>query len=90
MTRDRRHHKRIITYRSRVGDGDEVREVDYGSAAEAIHFACRDLQQERREPIEILEDGVQIYDRAAIEKECEKHEIVLPQPGDELEGPDSD
>lgn len=70
MARDRRSEKRVTVYRAEVTDSDELWEVEYEAVAEALHFACRDLRQGRRRPLEILEDGVVVYDAAGISEAC--------------------
>lgn len=80
--KDRRSQKRVIVYRSSVPGENEVREVRYDAVADALHFACRDLREGRREPIEIVEDGVRIYDSEAIAEECESREVRLPDPAE--------
>ncbi|HUE96356.1 MAG TPA: hypothetical protein VMN39_06830 [Longimicrobiaceae bacterium] len=70
MNRDRRHQTRVIVYRAKVDDAEEPYEAEYSAIADALHFACRDLRESRRVPIEILEDGVTIYDAAGIAAAC--------------------
>jgi hypothetical protein len=70
MTRDRRAQKRVVLYRARVPDEEELYEVAYESVADALHFACRDLRTERRKPLAIVEDGIVVMDAARIEAEC--------------------
>lgn len=70
MSKDRRQKKRVVVYRFRVRDTDEPREVEYPAIADALHFACRDLRDGRRIPIEIVEDGVQVHDAESIDEEC--------------------
>ena len=72
MTRDRRERPRVIVYRAEVQDSTEHYEVEYEAVADALHFACRDLREGRRKPLEIVEDGVQVYDAARIAAECEE------------------
>ena len=73
---DRRSKQRVVVYRARTPDG-ALHEVEYESLADAFHFACRDLRAGRREPIEILEDGVLSMDAAGIARRCEeeRHEM---------------
>lgn len=74
MERDRRSEKRVTVYRAEVpGRPDEWR-VEYESVADALHFACRDLRERRRRPIEIVEDGVRVYDAEGIAAECRRIE----------------
>lgn len=70
MASDRRSKKRVIVYRARIAEGGGLWEVEYAAVADALHFACRDLREGRRDPIEILEDGVRVYDRDAMAREC--------------------
>lgn len=70
MARDRRTQKRVILYRAALPDSDEIHEVEYPAISDALHFACHDLRDGRRRPIEILEDGVQVHDADAIGREC--------------------
>ena len=70
MPGDRRSERRITVYRADVPDSDELWEVEYEAVAEAIHFACRDLREGRRIPREIIDDGVLLYDAAAIAELC--------------------
>ena len=70
MNRDRRAKKRVIVYRAAIPDSSEIWEVEYEAVADALHFACRDLRENRRAPIEILEDGARIYDAEGIERAC--------------------
>ena len=65
-TRDRRITERVAVYRARISNSDEIREVEYESTSDALHFACRDLREGRRTPLSISEDGVLIYDAEAI------------------------
>ena len=62
----------MIVYRAEVPGTNELWEVEYDAVADALHFACRDLREGRRRPIEILEDGVQVYDAEAIATTCEE------------------
>jgi hypothetical protein len=70
MVHDQRSRKRITVYRAEIPDSAEIWEVRYDAIADALHFACRDLRSGRRRPIEILEDGVRIYDADAIASAC--------------------
>jgi hypothetical protein len=72
MSTDRRSTKRVIVYRAELPDSSELWEVEYDGVSDALHFACRDLREQRRRPIEILEDGVQVYDADAIAAACEE------------------
>lgn len=62
----------MIVYRAKVPGEDELWEVEYDAIADALHFACRDLREGRRSPIEILEDGVQVHDAEGITGACEE------------------
>ena len=70
MTRDRRSQKRVVVYRAEVTETGELWEVEYGAVGDALHFACRDLRENRRRPIEILEDGERVHDAESIAREC--------------------
>lgn len=71
MTHDRRSSKRVTVYRAEEEQAQNgIREVEYESVADALHFACRDLRERRRRPVEIVEDGVVVYDAAAITRLC--------------------
>lgn len=74
MVRDRRAQKRVIIYRAAIPDSSEIREVEYSAIAEALHFACRDLRDGRRQPIEIVENGQVVHDAAEISRLC--HEMT--------------
>lgn len=60
----------MIVYRAEVAQSDELWEVEYEAVADALHFACRDLREGRRRPIEISEDGVVVYDADALAAAC--------------------
>lgn len=60
-------------YRAEQPDGS-IWEVEYAAIADALHFACRDLRERRRTPLEILEDGVLVHDAASIERACAEHD----------------
>ena len=75
--RDRRADKRVTIYRARISDSDEIREVEYESVSDALHFACRDLREGRRTPLSISEDGVLIYDAEAISSLCRETRSAL-------------
>lgn len=76
MALDPRSRKRIIIYRAEVPHSDELWEVQYDAVADALHFACRDLREGRRRPIEIVEDGVVVHDAAAISRACGEQKPV--------------
>lgn len=77
MPTDRRSQKRVIVYRAATPGSDELWEVEYEAVAEALHFACRDLRDGRRNPLEILEDGVQVHDPESIASACrEEHSRI--------------
>ena len=73
MPRDPRRKKRVTVYRAEVPHADELWEVSYEAVADALHFACRDLREGRRRPLEIVEDGVVVYDAASIVRACGGH-----------------
>ena len=73
MPHDRRSQPRVTVYRAEERDG-AVREVEYEAIADALHFACRDLREGRRRPIEIVEDGVVMLDAAEISRQCGRRE----------------
>lgn len=70
MPRDRRTEKRVIVYRAEIPQSDELWEVEYEAVADALHFACRDLREGRRRPIEIVEDGLVVYDAERLAAAC--------------------
>lgn len=74
MALDRRGEKRVTVYRAQLPDTGELREVEYEAVADALHFACRDLREGRRRPVEIVENGVTVYDEAGIRAACEAHD----------------
>ncbi len=76
MSHDRRHYRRVTIYRAELPEGG-IWEVEYEAISDALHFACRDLREGRRTPLEIVEDGVMIYDAEAIVRACrERNEAV--------------
>lgn len=74
MVHDPRKTKRITVYRASIPHSDQVWEVEYDAIADALHFACRDLREGRRQPIEIVEDGVQVYNAEGIARACRQQE----------------
>jgi hypothetical protein len=60
----------VIVYRAEIPETGETWEVEYQAISDALHFACRDLREGRRRPIEILEDGVRVHDADSIAREC--------------------
>ena len=90
MPADRRQRNRVIVYRAKLADSDEVWEVEYKAVADALHFACRDLREGRRSPLEILEDDVQVHDARSIAAACQEKwdhlDDVLAEAGRETEG----
>lgn len=74
MPSDRRSQERVTIYRAEIPGEQELWEVEYEAIADALHFACRDLREGRRRPIEITEDGVRIYDAEAIAQVCREQE----------------
>ena len=79
MPHDRRSQPRVTVYRAELRDGS-IWEVEYTAVADALHFACRDLREGRRSPLEILEDGVVVLDGAAIARECGDREQARDDP----------
>ena len=74
MARDRRSEKRVTVYRAAIPQQEEIWEVEYEAVADALHFACRDLREGRRQPLEILEDGEVLYDADGIAAACRELE----------------
>ena len=76
MAADRRSSRRVTIYRAEIPHTSppELWEVEYESLSDALHFACRDLREGRRRPLEILEDGVRIYDAESLEAACRERE----------------
>lgn len=76
MPPDRRSSKRVTLYRAELPHTSPVEywEVEYEALAEALHFACRDLREGRRKPVQILEDGVVLYDEDGIVAACRERE----------------
>lgn len=74
MARDRRTEKRVTVYRAAIPQEDEIWEVEYDAVADALHFACRDLREGRRRPLEILENGEVLYDADGIAAACQELE----------------
>ncbi|HEX2189714.1 MAG TPA: hypothetical protein VHG51_12485 [Longimicrobiaceae bacterium] len=71
MPRDRRERKRVVVYRAEIpGTRGGIHTAEYEAVADALHFACRDLREGRRIPLEIAEDGVVVHDAAGIAREC--------------------
>jgi hypothetical protein len=60
----------VTVYRVRTRRSEAVSEVEYDSVADALHFACRDLQEGRRIPLSITEDGALVYDAETIKRVC--------------------
>lgn len=69
MSTDRRSQSRVTRYRVRLRDGS-IQEVEYQAIDDALHFACRDLREGTREPLEITEDGVVVHDAKSIRNIC--------------------
>ena len=76
MSSDRRSSRRVTVYRAEIPHTSppEVWEVEYEALSDALHFACRDLREGRRKPIEIIEDGVRVYDAESLEAACRERE----------------
>lgn len=70
MPSDRRSQHRVILYRAEVPDDAGIHEVRYDSVADALHFACRDLRNQRRRPLSIVEDGTVVMDADQIRRVC--------------------
>jgi hypothetical protein len=72
MPSDRRRNRRVVVYRAEIPHTSptEYWQVEYEAVAEALHFACRDLREGRRRPVEIVEDGVVVYDAVSLETAC--------------------
>lgn len=90
MASDRRSRKRVIIYRAEIPHSNEEWKVEYTAVADALHFACRDLREGRRIPIEITEDGVCVHDADSIARACEEInaeiEEMIPDPPTEVPG----
>jgi hypothetical protein len=82
MATDRRSRKRVIVYRAEVPYSSEEWRVEYEAVADALHFACRDLREGRRRPIEITEDGVCVLDADSIARACEEMDAEMELPVD--------
>jgi hypothetical protein len=80
MAADRRSRKRVIVYRAEVPYSPEEWRVEYEAVSDALHFACRDLREGRRRPIEITEDGVCVLDADSIARACEEMDADLELP----------
>jgi hypothetical protein len=74
MPRERRQEKRITVYRAEVPGSAELWEVEYEAVADALHFACRDLREGRRRPLEIVEGGEVVYDAESLPGACRELE----------------
>ena len=76
MSPDRRSSRRVVIYRAELPHTSptEYWEVEYEALAEALHFACRDLREGRRKPVEILEDGRVVYDAEGLVDACRQRE----------------
>lgn len=70
MAVERRSNKRSVLYRAEERGQPGLYEVEYEAVNDALHFACRDLRAGRRRPLEIVEDGVLIYDAEQIAAQC--------------------
>lgn len=86
MPSDRRSSRRVIVYRAALPHTSPVEywQVEYEAIADALHFACRDLREGRRKPVEILEDGVVVYDAEGLVAACREREAqrdVLAEEG---------
>lgn len=76
MQADRRTTKRVVVYRAELPHTSptEYWQVEYEAVSEALHFACRDLREGRRRPIEIVEDGVVLHDADDLVRICRERE----------------
>ncbi len=50
-------------------------EQEYDTVEKALDAACGDIEFNESYPLEILKDGIVVFDRKAIEKENEKRRI---------------
>lgn len=76
MPSDRRSTRRVTVYRAEDPDATGgIREVEYESVAEALHFALRDLREGRRTPLEIREDGTLVLDQEGIAAELRARDV---------------
>jgi hypothetical protein len=76
MPTDRRRTRRVVVYVAELPHTDPVEyyRVEYEAIADALHFACRDLREGRRRPVEIREDGVLVYDAEGLAAACRERE----------------
>jgi hypothetical protein len=76
MSPDRRSSRRVVVYRAEIPHTSptEYWQVEYEAMADALHFACRDLREGRRKPVEIIENGVVIYDAEGLVNACRERE----------------
>jgi len=76
MPSDRRETKRVTLYRAELPHTSPVEywEVEYEALSDALHFACRDLREGRRKPVQIVQDGVVLYDADSIPDACRERE----------------
>ncbi len=76
MSPDRRRSRRVVVYRAEIPHTSptEYWEVEYEAMADALHFACRDLREGRRKPVEIIEDGRVVYDAEGLVTACRERE----------------
>jgi hypothetical protein len=72
----------VTTYRAHVNETGELWEVEYEAVSDAVHFACRDLREGRRTPIEIAEDGVRVHDLESLTKLCTELDAEREGEGD--------
>lgn len=76
MQADRRSSKRVVVYRAELPHTSptEYWEVEYEAVSDALHFACRDLREGRRRPLEIREDDVVLHDADDLARICRERE----------------
>ena len=76
MQSDRRSAKRVVVYRAELPHTSPVEywQVEYDAISDALHFACRDLREGRRRPVEIREDGKLVYDADGLAAACRQRD----------------
>lgn len=76
MPTERRRTRRVVVYLAELPYTDPVEyyRVEYEAVSDALHFACRDLREGRRRPVEIREDGRLIYDAEGLAAACRDRE----------------
>lgn len=78
MQSDRRSARRVVVYRAELPHTSPVEywQVEYDAVGDALHFACRDLREGRRKPVEIRENGVVLYDAEGLVEACREREAA--------------